>query len=58
MNLTKSVVTEVIGEPEYKYEHWFIKVRYNSYGQESETELMFNTKERAAEVEPGFEFKN
>jgi hypothetical protein len=43
MNLVDCVVTEVLGNPEFKYSKWFVNVKYNSWGSISETEVMFDT---------------
>lgn len=57
MNLVDAYVTEVMGEPYYIYEKWWVNVKYNSYGWQNDyTSLMFNTKEEADKVSNGFHF--
>ena len=57
MNKVKAVVEEILGEPYKEYDHWFLPVKANSYGNVQETELMFETKEKAESIEVGYEFK-
>lgn len=56
MNLIDCVVTKVIGEPYEKYNRWWIKVEYDSWGMFCETELFFNTKEEVEKVNIGYKF--
>jgi hypothetical protein len=47
MNLTDCYVTEVLGYPYFKYERWWVSVKYESWGTVSNSEIMTNTKEEA-----------
>lgn len=61
MNLIDAWVTEVIGEPYYddygsgNYK-WWLDVAYEDIGGTGATTLMFNTKEEAKAVTPGYKF--
>lgn len=61
MNLLEHYVTEVIGKPYYddygsgNYK-WWLKVRANCYGYETESTLMFDTEEEALKVTKGYMF--
>lgn len=57
MNRVKATVKEIVGEPKEKYKHWFLTVKFDSHGKEGETDLMFDTKEQAEQIEVGYEFK-
>ena len=56
MNLLEGTVTEVLSEPLFKWNKWWVEVEYNCYGRFSKTELMFSTEEKAKEVKVGFTF--
>jgi len=56
MNLVDATVTEVIDMPYFKYEVWWRKVKYQSWGQPGQTELMFSTEEAALKCKTGFRF--
>ena len=56
MNLVDCYVTEVIGEPYEAYGKGWRKVKYDSYGRISESELMFSTKQEAEQVQVGHQF--
>ena len=56
MNLVECYVTEIIGEPYFKYDMWWIKVKYNSYGVISETELCNKNKNPLLNIAIGFMF--
>lgn len=56
MNLLDCVVTKVLTKPYFKYEHWFIEVEFNSYGQLGNTLLMFKTKQEALNIKNGHKF--
>lgn len=53
MNLIDAVVIEVIGEPFFVHQHWFIKVKADSMGGISTHDLMFPTEEECLKVEVG-----
>lgn len=61
MNLLDHYVTKIIGEPFY-HDYgsgnfkWWLKVLATCYGTESETTLMFNTKEEALAISVGYIF--
>jgi len=57
MNLLDAVVTEIISEPYFAYDKWWVKVKYNCYGSISETELMFYKENHAKELKVGYTFK-
>lgn len=56
MNLLDAKVTRVLGEPEYNYGKWWVKVAYDCWGREGETKLMFDTETEARNVKVGHEF--
>jgi len=56
MNLIDAYVTMVTGNPVEKHGKWFVEVEYESYGQISKAELMFDTEEACFAVEPGDHF--
>jgi len=56
MNLVDCFVVEIIGKPKLKYGKWFLRVKADSYGSVSETELMFKTEEEALNVVAGHHF--
>jgi len=49
-------VTEIIGEPYYRYNKWLLNVKFNSYGEDSYTVLMSSTKEEADNISIGHNF--
>lgn len=57
MNLVDCKVEEVISEPYYQYNSWFVNVMTNSWGHISEGTIMFKTKEEALDVKPGYVFQ-
>jgi hypothetical protein len=56
MNLLECTVKKVLGISYLKYEKWWRKVEYNCYGLTSKTDLMFNTKEEADNLQTGYVF--
>lgn len=56
MNLVDAYVTMVTGDPVEKHGKWFVEVEYESYGQISKTELMFESKEACLAVKLGSHF--
>lgn len=56
MNLVNCYVTELIGEPYFKYGYWHQKVKYKSYGSISETTLYRKKKSDLKEIQIDFEF--
>ncbi len=56
MNLIDCYVTEIVGEPVYKFGKWFLAVKAESYGRESQSELMFDTEAQARAVKAGHHF--
>jgi hypothetical protein len=56
MNIVTGEVTEVLSKPIEKYNKWWVKVKYNCYGNISETELMFASIDSALKVDIGFKF--
>lgn len=56
MNIVTGEVTEVLSKPIEKHNKWWVKVKYNCYGNISETELMFASIDSALKVDIGFKF--
>lgn len=56
MNLIDFYVTEIISEPKFMYNKWFIDVMANSHGVVSKNQLMFDTKEECLKVNIGYKF--
>ena len=56
MNLVDCHVTKILSEPYYEYGFWWLKVRYDSYGVESETAIMRKENSDLENIEIGFEF--
>ena len=58
MNLVECYITEIVGEPYYKFGFWWQKVKYNSYGVIGETELFDKEKLNFKTLKVGFMFLN
>ncbi len=58
MNLIDAKVTKVIGKPYYKYFKWWIKVESIDMGGQTTDNLMFDTKEEAERIQPGYKFQH
>jgi hypothetical protein len=56
MNLIDFFVTEIVSEPYFEYNKWWVKVKANGYGVVSNHELMFDTKEQCLNVTVGYKF--
>lgn len=56
MNLLDCTVTEILGTPYQEYGKWWIRVRYDCYGRESETNLMMDTEDGINNIKLGFTF--
>ena len=56
MNLIDFFVTEIVSEPYFEYNKWWIDVRADGYGVVSKHQLMFNTKEQCLNVSVGYKF--
>lgn len=61
MNYLDGYVEEVLSEPYYDdygsgVFRWWVKVSYICYGMGAVTTLMFDTKEEAEAVKPGYKF--
>ena len=60
MNMIDGYVEEVLSEPKYVvytgFDWYFVKVRYSDEGGEHETDLMFDTMEKALDVKKGYVF--
>lgn len=56
MNVIDAWVTKVQGEPYYKYDKWWVKVDSEDMGGTTNDTLMFETKEEAEKVQPGYKF--
>lgn len=59
MNLLEHYVTDILSEPYYNDYgsgnfKWWVKVKSNCYGQETESDLMFDTLDEALEVKIGY----
>lgn len=59
MNLVDCYVTKVLTEPYFKYEKWWVKVEFNSYGFCSYgTNIMFDSLDEANNVKVGYKFQS
>lgn len=56
MNLLECTVTEITSKPYFKYEKWWINVKYECYGLNSNTSLMFQTELECKNVKIGYVF--
>ena len=56
MNLLDGYVVQILSEPYFEYDRWWVIVRYDCYGSISQSTLMFNTKEEADGVFIGYKF--
>lgn len=56
MNVLECKVIEILSKPVYKYRKWWLKVRYSCYGKNATTQLLFDRKEDAEDIEVGYEF--
>jgi len=59
MNLLDCEVTEVLGIP-YQIEppkYWFVDVKYNCYGRDSEASVMLKTRSEADNIAVGYIFQ-
>ena len=54
MNYVNCIVTEVLDI--YFHGYWCVRVKFNSYGVESETLLTFKTKDETKDVKAGYSF--
>lgn len=57
MNTIDAVVTQVLSEPYFKYNYWFVDVEYSSYGRTSKTNIMCSTEEAAKAIKVGHIFQ-
>lgn len=56
MNLLDSTVTMVLSKPYEQYGKWWVDVKYDCWGRESKSKLMFDSLEEAAKMKPGYKF--
>jgi hypothetical protein len=56
MNLCDAYVQSVTTPAYEKYGKWWVVVTFVSWGYENSTTIMFDTKEEAEKVGPGFHF--
>jgi hypothetical protein len=56
MNVIDFYVTKILSMPYCEYDRWWVKVKAESHGVESEHQLMFDTEEKAASVNIGYKF--
>lgn len=56
MNTIDAVVVAVLEGPWREYGVWWLKVKAESWGRESESKLMFDTEAEARAVRPGYAF--
>ena len=54
MNLIDAWVTKVQEKPYYEYDKWWVKVESVDEGGNGTSTLMFETKEEADRVQPGY----
>lgn len=55
MNLVDATIVKILGPPNRKYGKWWIKVKVEAWGVESETHLMANTKKEIETYKVGSE---
>lgn len=53
MNLIEAVITEILSKPYEVYGKYWVDVKIDAYGHESETTIMFYTWEAADSVKVG-----
>jgi len=56
MNLIDIYVVEILSEPFYEYEKWWLKVKSNAYGRLIEDTLMFDSKEECLKIKKGYKY--
>lgn len=56
MNLVNTWVLEVLSEPEFKYSHYFVKVKAIAEGSEFQTDIMVETLEQALLIKKDYKF--
>ena len=56
MNLVNSWVLEVLSEPEFKYNHYFVKVKAIAEGSVFQTDIMVETLEQALSIKKDYKF--
>jgi|688.fasta_scaffold1719242_1 hypothetical protein len=56
MNLVNSWVLEVLSEPEFKYNFYFVKVKAIAEGSEFQTDIMVETLEQALSIKKDYKF--
>ena len=61
MNLIDLKVTKILSDPfqltVVMNSKWFIKVKAEAWGRDSTHTLMFDTKEKAEDIKPGYIFQ-
>jgi len=57
VNLLDHKVTKIIGNPQFKFNVWWIEVEANCYGRVSQIKIMRSTKEEAENVKVGDTFQ-
>lgn len=57
MNTIEHYVTEVIGEPHFEYEVWWVDVMADSYGWITTTRIYCRTEDEAKMVKVGYRFE-
>ena len=56
MNLVNSWVLEVLSEPKFEYNKYFVKVKAIAEGSEFETDIMVDTLEQALSIKKDYKF--
>jgi hypothetical protein len=58
MNLVDCYVTQVLSKPTFEPKSgcWGVKVKFDSYGRESETTIYLDTKAEASRIKIGYQF--
>lgn len=56
MNLLDCTVIEITAPVHFKFERWWVPVKYTCYGQVGETNLMFTTEFEAKDIKIGYKF--
>lgn len=56
MNALEAVVVQILSEPYFECDKWWVVIRYDCWGTITQSKLMFNTEEEAKNVFIGFKF--
>lgn len=56
MNLVDATVVEVTSKPYEQYGRWWLEVRSDCWGSETDSKLMFTSEEQALAVKKGYQY--